>query len=88
MKVNDKILCNNSNESNIKDEFYKILDIKENEITVTIEKNRYINGIQVISRGYFIHTKIEMWSKFDDHFSLKYSRKLKLLKLKKYESQR
>lgn len=82
MKIGEIIICTKTTDSNIKDNFYQILRIEPNKITVTVEDETYYNDIPIISRSFYVEYQIDEWSKFNEYFSsVKYLRKTKLLNI-------
>jgi len=80
MKVGDKVLCIKTAGLNEKNSYYTIREVNFNRIIVTTDDdpNKNFNS----ERHYFLHTKIQEYKKFSDHFiTLKELRKEKIKKL-------
>lgn len=80
MKVGDKVYCFKTINLNIKGTYYTILELTGNGILLTTDDDptKTLNS----NRHFFIHTQIDHWSKFSDHFNeLRIERKMKLNKL-------
>jgi len=81
MKVGDKVYCHKEIGLNNKGSYYDIISLYDNRITITTEldPNRELNNWRL----FYIHTQIDQWSKFSDHFiTINEQRKQKLKKIK------